>query len=102
MPKHPDASPSVIDKINKQRAEQDRVEKEKLKELKYRKAAVNAVFSTPNGKVLWRHLMDFCGIFAHDDQLNPAKLIEDRGKRAVILQALRPLIDKKTLEQLEN
>ena len=66
------------------------------------KNALNGMAATPNGQFVLKQLIRYCGVFAHDDVLNPAKLVEDRGKRSVYLKLIRPYLDKQTLIELEN
>lgn len=102
MAKYPESSPSIIDKKVEQRKAQKKVEDAQAERLKEYKRAINGVFNTPNGRVLWSFLLDFCGVWHDDPELNPAKLIEQRGKRMVVTTGIKPLLEQKVLNKLEQ
>lgn len=93
---------TTIDKINEGREKVKALKKAQEEEMRVRAIAINGVFNTPNGRKLWQHLKDYCGLFAVDEQLNPAKLVEDRGKRLVLLDGLRKHFEPKTINYLEK
>lgn len=93
---------SSIDKQlekRQQTEEQKRLLREEIED--YRKVA-NAIFSTPNGLYLLNKLKRACAINSFDNKLNPAKLVEDNGRRAVWFELIQPHVDKSILRETEQ
>ena len=64
--------------------------------------AINRLFSSPDGKFFLNKLKRSCGLNSFDKEINPAKLIEDRGRGLVWHELIRPYLDKSILAELEQ
>lgn len=64
--------------------------------------AVNRVYSTNEGKLLAKIMLRHNGMFKDENQLNPAGLIEEKGKRSYYLRYVRPYLENKLRMQIEN
>lgn len=96
------SSPSTIDDINKRREaalKQKAIYEEEIAEYK---VVLNRLASSPDGLYFLRKLIRFAGIFSLDEKLDPAKMVEDRGKRAAYLQLVRPFLNVETRIALES
>lgn len=93
---------SVVDALAKKQAERDKQQEVVIENIEEYKIALNRIFSMNEGKLFAKYLLRFCMVFNDDTQLNPAKLIEDKGKRAVYLKMVRPFIDKQLIMEIEN
>tara|TARA_R110000782_G_scaffold250267_1_gene337517 strand:+ start:132 stop:446 length:315 start_codon:yes stop_codon:yes gene_type:complete len=92
----------TIDKMLSKKAEEERqilLLKEEIED--YRKA-INRIFSTDDGKYFLNKMKVACGLNLFDKELNPAKLIEDRGRRGVWFDLIRPYLDKDILRELDQ
>lgn len=90
---------SFIEQIEARRKEsEENKERAKALEAEY-KIALNSCFSSAAGRIVLKRLVKFSGIFslAHSDHL-----LEDRGRKSVYLQAIRPYLDKEIINQVEN
>ena len=63
--------------------------------------AVNRLFSSPDGKYFLGKLIKYIGRNSFDKDINPAKMIEDRGKNMVYLELIRPYLDKTVLMEMD-
>lgn len=88
----------IIEK-RKERELQGELLKEEIEE--YRKV-VNALFSTPNGLYFLNKMKRACGVNSFDNKLNPAKLVEDNGRRSVWHELIRPHVDVSILRETEQ
>lgn len=64
--------------------------------------AVNRVFSTNEGKLVAEYMFKFIGLFDDPPLLNPAGLIEEKGKKSYYLKMIRPYLEKKLRMEIEN
>lgn len=95
-------SHSSIDAINERKGEREAQElaiKAASEELK---VCMNRLFDTSDGKHFLNCMIGYCGINLFDKEINPAKLIEDKGKRQVWLEFIRPHLDKSILAELDK
>lgn len=93
---------SVIDQFIQRKQSQENQAAILKEEIEEYKRVLNIVFSSPAGKEFGKYLLRYCGIFTFDKVLNPAKLVEDRGKRAVYLDLIRPYLEKTVKMELEG
>lgn len=93
-------SPDSLNRMMERKKKHDLNKARYLERLEEYKVVVNRLFSTPDGKYFLNDLIDYCGIHSFDQQLNPAKLVEDAGKRKVFLEMIRPHLDKTILMEL--
>lgn len=91
---------SILNKMARDKEARNEHAAKFLERVEDYKTVVNRLFSTPDGLYFLNDLIDYCGINSFDKELNPAKLIEDRGKRKVFLEMIRPYLDKIILQQL--
>lgn len=90
-----------IDDILRKREQRKHDEAILKEEIEQYTNAVNRLFSSEDGKFFLKKLVMYCGVNSFDKQLNPAKLIEDSGKRKVFLELIRPFLDKTIRAELE-
>ncbi len=95
-------SHSSIDELNRKREEEkQRTLRLKEEEEEYR-LVINRLFASEDGQYFLNKMKRACGLNSFDKEINPAKLIEDRGRRAVWFELIRPYLDKTILMQLEQ
>lgn len=93
---------SILDRMVRDREELDRIEAVlKEEEADYR-AALNRLASSPDGQYFFNKMIRYCGINTFDKVLNPAKLVENEGKRKVFLELVRPYLNKEILNELDR
>ena len=63
---------------------------------------INRLFASDDGKYFLNKLKRACGLNLFDKEINPAKLIEDAGRRKVWFELIRPYLDKNILRELEQ
>jgi hypothetical protein len=97
-----DAPRSSIDQLLENAANRHKQQEIQIENQKEYQLAVNRVFSTNEGKLLAKYLLKHSGVFNDDEQLNPAKLIEDKGRRSYYLKLIRPYLDQKLRMEIEN
>lgn len=93
---------SIIDKITDKVLEDKKrfaILEEEIQEFSL---CLNRVASSPDGQFFLRKMIRYCGIHHDDDKIDPAKLIEDKGRRSVYLKLVRPYLDKSVLSELEK
>lgn len=93
---------SILDRIAKERLEKNQREFLLKEEVEEYTMVVNSLFASEHGKYFLNKLIRYCGINSFDNELNPAKLIEDAGKRKVYLEIIRPFLDVTILAELDN
>lgn len=64
--------------------------------------AMNRLFASSDGKFFLNRLKRACGINSFDKELNPAKLVEDRGRRSIWFDLIQPHLDINILRELEQ
>ena len=64
--------------------------------------AINRLFASEDGKFFLNKMKRACGINSFDKEINPAKLIEDRGRGLVWFELIRPYLDVNILRELEQ
>jgi len=93
---------SIIAKLVKERHQKEEATQRIIEnEVEWQKAA-NSLFGSPNGKLFIKYLLRSIGLFAVDNTRDPAKLLEDKGKRQIYLQLIRPYLTPELLMELEN
>lgn len=93
---------SIVDAMAKREEERQKQQEVVIENIEEYRVALNRIFSMNEGKLLAKYLLRFCMVFNDDAQLNPAKLIEDKGKRAVYLKMIRPFLDRQIKQEVEN
>lgn len=91
-----------IDNINKRREEALRNRAILEEEIAEFKIVLNRLASSPDGQYFFRKLIRFAGIYSFDKDINPAKMMEDRGKRKSYLELVRPYLTFETRIALES
>ncbi len=92
----------TIGKLLESKQNQEHQQALLAEEIEQYRLSLNRIFSSPDGKLFLKKIVKYCGINTFDTQLNPAKLIEDAGKRKVYLELIRPYLDKTILMELEQ
>lgn len=95
-------SASTIDKLQKARAERVQAEENAIENLEQFKMALNDVASTPNGAHVLKTLIKACGVFTPDTSMDAASLMENKARRNLYLQLIRPNLEPKLKQELEN
>lgn len=93
---------SIVDLLAKRQEEREKQQEVIVENIEEYKLSLNRIFAMNEGKILAKYMLRFSGVFADDNQLNPAKLIEDKGKRAYYLKMIRPFLDPQLRMELEN
>jgi len=93
---------SVVEKLLAKHIEGEKQQEVVIERIEEYKLAVNRIASMNEGKLLFKYMLKFNSLFADDAQLNPAKLIEDKGKRAYYLKLIRPYLDPKLRMEIEG
>lgn len=92
---------SVLDKMYRDQMERSKHEALLQEEVAEYKAAVNRLFSSPDGLFFLNKLLRYSGLTSFDKTLNPAKLVEDRGRQSIWFELLRPYLDKSIRSELD-
>lgn len=92
----------TIDKMLEKKQAQERQQLMLKEEQEEYRNAINRLFSSPDGKFFLNKLKRACGLNSFDKDINPAKLIEDAGRRKVWFELIRPYLDKTILSELEQ
>jgi len=95
-------SNSIVDVMARRQEEREKANEIVIERIEDYKAALNNIFSSADGKYFAQYLLKFCGIFNDDIQLNPAKLVEDKGKKSVYLKMIRPYLEREVRKEIEN
>lgn len=101
-PEYNPFSPASIDDINKRREEALRRKAILEEEIAEFKVVINRLASSPDGQYFLRKLIRFAGIFHEDNEINPAKMVEQKGKRKAYLDLVRPYLTFETRQALES
>lgn len=96
------ASGASIDEITKRREEALKHKAILEEEIIEYKMVINRLASTPDGQYFLRKLIKFAGIYSFDNDINPAKMVEDRGKRRAYVELVRPFLETSTRITLES
>lgn len=92
---------SILDRIARDRLEGQHREALLKEEIEEFKACVNRLFSSPDGQYFLNKYLRFAGLTSFDKVLNPAKLVEDRGRQSVWFELLRPYLKKQIRAKLD-
>lgn len=93
---------SIIENLMNKHIEEQKRKEIVIERMEDYKTALNRVAATNEGKLLLKYMVRFAGLFSDPPQLNPAQLIEDRGRRAYYLKMIRPYLEKKFRKEIEN
>lgn len=91
-----------IEKMTEQRKKQKEDELRIKEEEEQFRVSMNRLFASEDGKLFLNKLKRVCALNSFDKEINPAKLIEDAGRRKVWFELVRPYLDKSILMQLEQ
>ena len=73
----------------------------KIKEIAEWKACVNAVASTPNGRLFIRSMLQYSGVLDIPSVNNPNKMVTNTIKAAFYLTWVRPYLEPNVKKELE-
>lgn len=93
---------SVVQKLLEKGLEKNKREEIVIDRIDDYKAALDRIFDSPDGQYFAKYLLRFIGLYADPSALNPAGLIEDKGKRAVYLKMIRPYLSRDVIMKIEN
>ncbi len=92
----------TLSKMLAQKAEREKTLLKKKEKTADYLAAINRLFSSPDGKYFLNEMKNTCGVNLFDNEINPAKLIEDAGRRKVWFELIRPYLDVQILRELDQ
>jgi hypothetical protein len=92
---------SIMDRIAKDRIENENKKAILEEEIEDYKKVVNRLFSTPDGIYWLNKVLRYSGLTSFDKTLNPAKLVEDRGRQSIWFELIRPYLDKSIRSELD-
>ncbi len=95
-------SQGSIDELLKKRAEKEKQLVLAKEEEDDYIVCINRLFSSDDGKYFLNKLKRACGLNLFDKEINPAKLIEDAGRRKVWFELIRPYLDVSIQRELEQ
>lgn len=93
---------SIIDELARRQQEREKSEQVVIENIEEYKLALNRIFSMNEGKLMAKYLLRFIGLNQDRDDINPAKLIEDKGKKSVYLRMIRPYLAREIRAEIEN
>lgn len=73
----------------------------KIKEIEEWKTCVNAVASTPNGRMLLRSMLQYSGLMAPPEVNNPNRMVTNTIKGSFYLTWIRPYLQSDVRKELE-
>ena len=89
---------AIEDKLKAQKKQQDILEAEQ----KEYSDAINRIFASDDGKFFLNKMKRACAVNSFDKEINPAKFVEDNGRKKVWYELIYPYIDKEILRELEQ
>lgn len=92
---------SILDKITKDRLDEATRQAILEEEMEEFTKVVNRLFSSEDGQHFLNKLLRYAGISSFDKTLNPAKLVEDRGRQSIWFNLVKPFLDKKHISTLD-
>lgn len=92
----------IVEKILNDRAERERFKEIAGEKYEEYKQALNGMAATPNGQYFLQFLTRYCGVFAYQSKLDPARMVEENGMRRVYLEAIRPHLIPESREVIER
>lgn len=90
---------SIVDKLKSQK---ESAQAEMQKRQKDFQRVLNGFLSSSEGKLFWKELSIYCGLYNVDNSPSNDILRENNGKRKVITEFLLPLIDSNIRRELLN
>jgi hypothetical protein len=94
---------SILKKIEEKKRQSEIAEQVVIERVDDYKVALNRIFSSPDGKYFAKYLLKYINLFNDNfDISNPAKLIEEKARRAVYLKMIRPYLDVEIRKEIEN
>lgn len=94
--------PSKVDEILSKHLERTKQEEIVIENIAEYRLALKRIFSKNEGKLMAKYMLKFMGLFADDPQLNPAGLIEAKGRKSYYLKMIRPHLDKTLIMEIES
>lgn len=92
---------SIVERLIEAEQNKRNFKKELIKKKEQWALCVNRIASTPDGKYFLQMLVTHAEIFAIDPNINPAKLVEDRGRKEFYLNHVRPYLNKSNKNKIE-
>lgn len=93
---------SIIDKLARERQEEERKKAVIIENVKEWEKAANRLFAGPNGKLFIKYLLRMNKLFVPDDGKDMTKMLEERGMKNVYLKLIRPYLTPELLSELET
>lgn len=94
-------SNSIVDALLQHHEKQKQQEEVVIERIEDYKLALDRIFDSSDGQLFAKYLLKYTGVF-HDKPLNPAQLLEDKGRRGVYLKLIRPYLSKDVISKIEN
>jgi len=96
-----DTITSTAERLMKKAKEKEKQEELKIEAAEEWKKLVNSIAASENGKTFLKFMVKASGVFNIDSQLNPAKLVEDRGRKEFYLKFIRPYLETSIRSEIE-
>lgn len=101
-PETPLSAQSITQKLLEDRETKQQQKEQVIENIEEWQKAANRLFTSDDGKLFAKYLIRFCQVFEVDNSANPAKLLEDNGKKKVYLNLIRPYLTIETLTYIEH
>lgn len=103
QPKYnPLGSTDSIDVMLQRRQEKEKQELLLKEEIEEYRVVLNRLFSSPDGQYFLKKLIKYCGIYLFDNAPPDGRLAEEKGKRKVYLELIRPYLHTTVRQQVDN
>ena len=94
---------SALQEIEQKKKEKDAVEKREKQELEKIKVAMNNLFSRPDGILVGKAIMNFCGLYKlKKNNNNLFEMGKERGKEELYLKLFKGMLRDDILANIEN
>jgi hypothetical protein len=93
---------SVVDKLLEKKLAESKQKELIIERVEDYKKALDAVFASPEGKMMAKYMMRFMDIFNADPSFDGARLLEEKARRSYYTKMIRPFISKKRRMEIEN
>lgn len=93
---------TTVDKLQREREKQKAAEAIMIENMEEFAKALNDVAGSPSGKLFLRTLIKACGVFIPDLEKDGVTLVENKAKRNLYLQLVRPFLEPKLKQELEE
>lgn len=93
---------STAEKLQNQREQAKVLGNVASEQVEEYKKALNSMASSEHGALVFKTLINACGVFAPDKGTDVASLIRQSERRNVYLECIRPLLEPSIRQELER